>query len=436
MVFRLRGNDNKEDWLDEHSIHTSNSVPTMTDTAQPRLALTFIFITVLLDMVGFGLIIPVLPSLIGQVGHVEIAQATLIGGWMFFAFSATQFLFGPALGNLSDAFGRRPLLLLAVAGLGVDYLLHAFAPNLTWLFVGRTLAGLCGASYVIANAYIADITPPEGRAKAFGMMGAAFGLGFVAGPAIGGVLGQFGPRVPFMIAAAVSGLNLIFGYFFVPETLGVQSRRPFEWARANPFGTFKVFRQYKGVLPMCAVLFFYFFATSVYPAVWAYWGIARFNWSTATIGLTLAVFGLSMAFTQGVLTGPAVKWLGEHKLALLGLVASTCSTIGYAYAPSLVAVLLLFIIHAPEGFVHPMITAMMTKEVPEDAQGELQGGISSIMSISMLLGTVFFTQLFGYMVQGDVGHDSTGVVYLVAAALLLITITIYAAYTKLHSEVA
>jgi MFS transporter, DHA1 family, tetracycline resistance protein len=407
----------------------------MSETAQPRLAITFIFITVLLDMVGFGLIIPVLPSLIGQVGNVDIAHATLIGGWMFFAFSATQFLFGPALGNLSDAFGRRPLLLLAVAGLGIDYLLHALAPNLAWLFIGRTLAGLCGASYVIANAYIADITPPEGRAKAFGMMGAAFGLGFVLGPVIGGVLGQFGPRVPFFVAAAVSGINFLFGYFVVPETLPAHNRRPFEWARANPLGTFKVFRQYKGVLPLCAVLFVYFFATSVYPAVWAYWGIARFNWSTATIGLTLAVFGLSMAFTQGVLTGPAVKWLGEQKLALVGLSASVFSTFGYAFAPSLFAVLLLFIIHAPEGFVHPMITAIMTKEVPEDAQGELQGGISSIMSVAMLLGTVFYTQAFGFFVRSGIVANSTGAVFVISAILLLITIIGYFLNFRLRNNI-
>ena len=172
---------------------------------------------------------------------------------MFFAFSATQFLFGPTLGNLSDAYGRRPLLLIAVFGLGIDFLITALAPNLFWLFVGRTFAGLCGGSYVIANAYIADVTPPEGRAKAFGIMGAAFGLGFVIGPAIGGLLGAYGPRVPFFVAAGISLLNFVFGYFVLPETLKPEMRRSFEWARANPFGTFKIFRSYRGVLPLCSV---------------------------------------------------------------------------------------------------------------------------------------------------------------------------------------
>jgi MFS transporter, DHA1 family, tetracycline resistance protein len=217
----------------------------MTAAAKNSHAVTFVLITVFLDMVGFGLIMPVLPGLIENVGHMEIADAALIGGWLFFAFSLTQFLFGPMMGNLSDAYGRRPLLLLAVFGLLVDYLLMSFAPNLFWIFVGRAFAGLCGASYVIANAYIADVTAPEERAKAFGMVGAAFGLGFVVGPAIGGLLGEYGPRVPFMAAAVISAANLIYGYFVVPETLDSGKRRPFELARANPFGTFKVFQTYR-----------------------------------------------------------------------------------------------------------------------------------------------------------------------------------------------
>jgi DHA1 family tetracycline resistance protein-like MFS transporter len=407
----------------------------MTATSSPRYAMVFIFTTVLLDMVGFGIIIPVIPSLIAQVGEISLARASVIGGWMYFAFSATQFLFGPALGNLSDAIGRRPLLLIAVAGLGFDYLLHALAPNLTWLFVGRIFAGLCGASYVIANAYIADVTPPEERAKAFGLMGAAFGLGFVIGPAIGGLLGQFGPRVPFYVAAAVSGANLLFGYFVLPETLKPENRRAFEWSRANPMATFRIFKSYRGAVPLCSVLFAYFFATSVYPAIWPYWGMARFNWSSAIIGLTLAAFGTTMAVTQGVLTGVAVKFFGERKLALLGLVAATLGSIGFAMAPNLTSVLLLLIVHAPEGFVQPMLSAIISKEVPEDAQGELQGGLASLMSVAMLAGTVFFTQVFGYFVSNGAEFVSTGIAYMIAAALLLFVVLGYLNYLRLHFEV-
>ena len=402
----------------------------MTASPSSRFAVTFVFITVLLDMVGFGMIIPVQPAIIQEVAKVDLSAAAFIGGWMFFAFSSTQFLFGPTLGNLSDAYGRRPLLLIAVFGLGVDFLITALAPNLFWLFVGRTFAGLCGGSYVIANAYIADVTPPEGRAKAFGMMGAAFGLGFVIGPAIGGLLGAYGPRVPFFVAAGISLLNFMFGYFVLPETLKPEQRRSFEWARANPFGTFKVFQNYRGVLPLCAVLFMYFFATSVYPAIWPFWGIAKFGWDAKMIGLTLAGFGIMMALTQGILTGPTVKALGEWNTALLGLVVAVVGAVGYGWAPNFGFILLFLVLHAGEGFVHPMLSALISHRVPDDAQGELQGGLSSIMSISMLLGTVFFSQTFGYFMSGAAGFVSPNVAMYVSAALSVISLVLFLTSAK------
>lgn len=375
-------------------------------TVQPSPhAITFVLLSVLLDMVGFGLIIPVLPGLIEEVGGLGLADAAKVGGWMFFAFSVAQFLCSPLMGNLSDRFGRRPLLLLAIAGLGLDYLLQAFAPSLSWLFVGRIIAGVCGASWVIANAFIVDVTTPENRSKYFGLLGACFGLGFVVGPAIGGLLGSFGPRVPFFVAAAISGLNLIYGYFVLPETLA--RPRAFEWRRANPFGAFAVFRGYKGVLPMCAVLFSYFFVSAIYPAIWPFWGMAKFGWSPAMVGLTLAAFGIIMAGFQGGLAGPAAARFGERRVVLFGLFTAVVGLIGYGFAWGLVPVVVLMVIHGPEGFVHPMLTAMMTHNVPDDAQGELQGGISAIMSVAMLLGTVFFSQIFGHFAAqgGAFGND-------------------------------
>ncbi len=397
----------------------------MTASPASKHAITFVFITVFLDMVGFGLIMPVLPALIEDVAHITIAEAALIGGWMFFAFSATQFLFGPTMGNLSDAFGRRPLLLLAVFGLLIDYVIMALAPSLFWLFVGRAFAGLCGASYVIANAYIADVTAPEERAKAFGLMGAAFGLGFVIGPAIGGILGEYGPRVPFYAAAAISGLNLVYGFFVLPETLGADKRRAFDWRRANPFGTLKVFRQYQGVLPLCGIVAIYFFASSVYPAIWPFWGIAKFGWTESLVGVSLAVFGIITALFQGVLAGPAVKRFGEHNVALIGLVSATIAAIGYGFAPGLAVVIFFLLVHGPEGFVHPMLMAIMSKDVPEDAQGELQGGISSIMNLTMLLGTVFFSQVFGYFMSPAAPIVSPDIAYFTAAALLALTLGLF-----------
>lgn len=395
-----------------------------------RHAVTFVLITVFLDMAGFGLVMPVIPRLIEEVGQVGLADAALIGGWMFFAFSATQFLFSPVMGNLSDRFGRRPLLLLAVFGLVVDYLLSAWAPTLFWLFVGRAFAGLSGSSYVIASAYIADVTPPEGRARAYGLMGAAFGVGFVLGPAIGGLLGEYGARVPFYGAAALSLMNLVYGYVVLPETLAPGNRRPFELRRANPFGTFRVFSTYRGVLPMTAVLTLFFFATSVYPAVWAFWGIARFGWSEGMIGLTLAAYGLITAFFQGVLTGPATARFGEARLAVAGLAFSVLAALGYGIAASLPFVILLFFLHGPEGFVHPMLTAMLSRAVPENAQGELQGGISSMTNIAMLVGTVFYAQVFGFFMREDAPVVSPGAAFFVAAAFILVAFVLHVIVAK------
>lgn len=386
-----------------------------------RHAVTFVLITVFLDMVGFGLIMPVLPKLIETVGHVGIARAAVIGGWMFAAFSLAQFVFAPLMGNLSDRFGRRPLLLLAIFGLGMDFILMALAPTLAWLFAGRIIAGICGASWIIASAYIADVTAPDDRAKAFGYMGAAFGVGFVIGPAIGGLLGELGPRVPFWVAAGVSLLNFLYGWFVLPESLSLENRRPFQLWRANPFGAFRVFATYRGVLPMVLVLGLFFFSTSVYPAIWTFWGIAKFGWSEAMVGVTLAIFGLIAGGFQGVLTGPATKRFGEWRVAAFGLVCATLVVLGYGFVWSVLGVFVLMILHGPEGFVHPLMTALLTKRVPEDAQGELQGGISAVTNLAMLVGTVFFALIFGHFWAEDRLWRSTDVAFWIAAGFLAVT---------------
>jgi MFS transporter, DHA1 family, tetracycline resistance protein len=408
----------------------------MTDTAAPqtasRHAVTFVLITVFLDMVGFGLIMPVLPALIEEVGEMDLADAAYVGGWMFAAFSVAQFAFSPLMGNLSDRFGRRPLLLLSIFGLGADFLFSAVAPTLFWLFVGRVLAGVCGSSYVIANAYIADVTAPEDRAKAFGMVGAAFGVGFVLGPAIGGMLGELGPRVPFFVAAGISLLNFVYGWFVLPETLPPEKRRPFEWGRSNPFGAFKVFQHYGSVLPLCLILGVYFLASAVYPAIWAFWGMAKFGWSEGIVGLTLAAFGLITAIFQGFVTGPVVARYGEWRVCLFGLVIAVVVAMGYGLAGTLVVVLLLLVVHGPEGFVHPMLVAMMSKAVPENAQGELQGGISAVMNIAMLIGTIIFTQAFSSFMQDDAAWQTPDAAFFLAAVLLALTLALFLRIVKRH----
>ena len=398
------------------------------DAAAPQVsrhAVTFVLITVFLDMVGFGLIMPVLPKLIEDVGHVTIDRAAIIGGWMFAAFSLAQFVFAPLMGNLSDRFGRRPLILLAIFGLGMDFILMALAPSLEWLFAGRIIAGICGASWIIASAYIADVTAPDDRAKAYGYMGAAFGVGFVIGPAIGGLLGSFGPRVPFWVAAGVSLLNFLYGMIVLPESLTAENRRKFELWRANPFGAFRVFATYPGVLPMVMVLGLFFFSTSVYPAIWTFWGIAKFGWSEAMVGVTLAIFGLIAGGFQGVLTGPMTKRFGEWRVALFGMVCATLVVLGYGFVGTVAGVFALMILHGPEGFVHPLLTALLSKRVPEDAQGELQGGISAVTNVAMLFGTVFFAFIFGHFWAEGRDWRSTDVAYWVASGFLALTTLLF-----------
>lgn len=390
-----------------------------------RHAVAFVLFTVFLDMVGFGLITPVLPALIEDVGHVGLDRASIIGGWMFAAFSIAQFAFAPLAGNLADRFGRRPLLLIAIFGLGLDFALSAWAPTLTWLFVGRILTGICGSSWVIASAYLTDVTPPAGRARAFGWLTATYGLGFIIGPAIGGILGELGPRVPFWAAAALSLVNFVYGWAVLPESLPVESRRPFSLARANPFGTFAVFRRYPGVLPLCLVLGIYFFVTAVYASIWPFWGIARFGWSEALIGLTLMAYGVVTAAFQGTLTGTFVRRFGEHRTVVIGLVCSAIAATGYGLVGSLAGVLILTLAHGPEGFVHPLLTAMLTRRVPENAQGELQGGISAVLNIAMLGGTVFFAQVFGWFMAPGREWTSPSLGFLISGTGIVLTLGLY-----------
>lgn len=390
-----------------------------------RHAIAFVLIAVFLDMVGFGLIIPVLPSLIAQVGHLDLAQASRIGGWMFAAFSLAQFLFAPLMGTLSDRFGRRPLLLLAIGGLGVDYVLHALAPTLAWLFVGRIIAGICGASYVIANAYLADITPPEGRARAFGLIGAAFGFGFIAGPALGGFLGELGPRVPFFAAAGLSVLNLVYGIFVLPESLPGSRRRAIRWASCNPFGTLTVFRQYPGVLPMGAALGVYLFASAVYPAIWPYWGMEKFGWSEGVVGITLAAYGIVAAAFQGGLAGPLARRFGEARVAMTGLWLGAVLAVALGLSQNLAMVLIILAVTGIEGLVQPMVGSLMSNAVPEDAQGALQGGISAVMNLAMLAGTLFFTQIFGIFLAEGAPIRTPDMAFYVSGAILLVALVLF-----------
>ena len=395
--------------------------------ADRRNATVFALIVAFLDSVGAGLVIPVVPLLIEEVGHMGLGDAARVGGVLFAVYSLALFVFAPLLGALSDRFGRRPLLLLAVGGLAVDYVLQAWAPSLGWLFLGRLIAGLCGASIVIANACLADVSTPQTRARAFGFMSAVFGLGFVLGPAIGGALSEFGTRVPFWAAAILAGANFLFGLIFLPETLVSATRRAFRWRDANPLAVFSVFLRLPGVLPYAGVLALYFLGLSVYVGIWPFWGFAKFDWSGTVVGLTLATTGLAMALLQGLGTGPAVARWGEHRLALVGLAVAALSCVGFGLLSSTTLVFLLLIVHAVEGFALPSVAAMMSKGLAEDSQGTLQGGIAAIQSLTGLVGTVLFTQIFSYFMSPaapvrspDIAFFVAGVVFAAAFAWLLV----------------
>lgn len=398
--------------------------------AEARQATAFALVAVFLDVVGFGLIIPVLPRLIEEVGHTGLDGAARIGGWLFAAFSLAQFVFAPLAGALSDRFGRRPLLLLAIAGLAIDYVVQALAPTVLWLFAGRLIAGVCGSSYVIANACLADVSSPENRARSFGRMTAAFGLGFVLGPAIGGLLGEFGTRVPFWSAALLASINFLFGLFALPETLSAKSRRAFSWREANPLGVLAVFGRHAGVLPYALVLTVFFFGTSIYAAIWPFWGMAKYGWSGTTVGLTLAASGLTVAVLQGFGTGPAVARWGERRMATVGLAGAAATCIGFGLAPTTAIVVVMLVINAVEGFAHPMLSALMSKAVPEDTQGALQGGISALMNLAMLVGAIFYTQAFGYFLSEASPVRSPDIPFFIAAALMLLALGLFVRQAK------
>jgi DHA1 family tetracycline resistance protein-like MFS transporter len=397
----------------------------MQDRRPGKHAMMFVLITVLIDMIGIGIILPVLPGLIGEIADVDVSQASILGGWLFVAYSAMQFLCGPIVGNLSDAYGRRPILLMSIAGLGIDNVLTAFAPTIAWLFLGRLVAGVCGASYSTANAFIADITEPAERAKAFGMIGAAFGLGFIIGPAVGGFLGEFGHRVPFFAAAALSFANLIYGWFVLPETLPPQKRRRFEIARANPLGALIAFRHHPVLLSFGIVLFLHFLATNVYPAIWAYYTIYRYGWGAWEVGASLAFFGVITAIVQGGLVGPIIKRIGESRAALVSLVAEVVVTAAYAAATKGWMIYGLLVVGAAQGIVMPAVNAMMTHEVEDDAQGELQGAISSLMGIAAILGPLLATQLFGAFTGAGAAVELPGAPFLASALLSAVALWVF-----------
>ena len=381
--------------------------------ANRKAALGFIFITLLIDVTGLGIIIPVLPKLIEELIHGNISVAARYGGWLTFAYAFMQFLFSPVIGNLSDKYGRRPVLLFSLFGFGVDYVFLSFAPTIAWLFVGRIIAGITGASFTTATAYIADISAPKDRAKNFGLVGAAFGLGFIIGPVIGGLLGQYGSRVPFIAAACLTFANFLYGFFVLPESLSAENRRKFEWRRANPFGAFKQLKKYPAVAALAISFFLVYMAGQAVQSVWAYFGIERFSWSEKMIGISLGVVGLLVGLVQGVLIRFINPKLGNTKSIYIGFGMYAVGLILFAFATQGWMMFIFLVPYCLGGISGPALQSIITGHVPANEQGELQGALTSLISVTSIISPVIMTSLFAYFTA------KSRVVYFPGAPFLL-----------------
>ena len=390
-------------------------------TVKRNAALGFIFITILVDVIGLGIIIPVVPKLIEQLTGEGISEASRYGGWLVFCFAIMQFLFSPVLGGLSDKFGRRPVLLLSLLGLGLDYILHAYAPSITWLFIGRLIAGVMGASITTATAYIADISTPEKRAQNFGLIGAAFGLGFIIGPVIGGLSAQWGANVPFLVAAALTLLNLLYGYFVLPESLLKENRRKFEWKRANPIGSLKHLRKYPVVSGLIVSLVLIYIASHAVQSNWSYFTIYKFNWDAQMVGYSLAFVGILVSLVQGYLIRIINPKLGQNKSIYLGLFLYALGLVLFGIAWKEWMMFVFLIPYCLGGIAGPALQGLISNQVPPTEQGELQGALTSLISLTSIIGPLVMTNLFAYTTANDSLFFLPGAPFFLAALLILIS---------------
>lgn len=390
-----------------------------TYTQPRRAALAFIFVTVLIDILAFGLIIPVLPHLIENFLAGNVSNAAVWYGWFSTAFMAMQFFFTPVQGALSDRFGRRPVILLSNLGLGLDFLMMALVNTLPLLFIGRIVSGITAASFSTANAYVADVTPPEKRAASFGMLGMAFGIGFIIAPAIGGFLGEINLRLPFWAAVVMCLANFTYGLFVLPESLPPEKRSPrFDWAHANPLGSLKLLRRYPQVLGLVGVLFLMALAHMVYPTTFVLYADYRFGWGPQMVGYTLALVGLLSAIVQGGLINKIVGRLGERHALLFGLGCGTLGFTLYAFAPTGYWFWAAMPVAALWGVAGPAAQAMMTRQVDPREQGRLQGAVASLSSIAGIIAPTLFTRLFAAVTRTHTHNAWVGVTFALAGAMV------------------
>lgn len=398
-----------------------------------QAAIGFIFITLLIDITGWGIIIPVIPKLIEELIQGDISEAAKYGGWLTFAYAFTQFLFAPIIGSLSDKYGRRPIILLSLLGFSLDYLLLAFSPTITWLFIGRIIAGITGASITTASAYIADVSTPENRAKNFGMIGAAFGLGFIIGPVIGGLLGQYGSRVPFYAAAVLCMLNFLYGAFILPESLPKKHRRDFDIKRANPIGALINLKKYPKLIGLIAATFLLYVASHAVQSNWAYFTMYQFKWDEKTVGISLGVIGLFVGIVQGGL----IRWinpkLGNERSIYIGM---ALYTIGMLLFASATEGWMMFAFLAPYclgGIAGPALQAVISTQVQPNEQGEIQGTLTSLMSASAIIGPPMMSSIFYYFTHKEAPFVFPGAPFVLGGILMLLsTVVAYFSLKKHH----
>ena len=389
---------------------------------QREAKLGFIFVTLLLDILGLGLIIPVLPKLIESFTNNNVESASTVYGIMIAVYALMQFVFAPILGSLSDQYGRRPVILISLLGAGLDYLLLAFAPTLSWLFVGRVIAGVTAANITAATAYIVDVSAPEDRAKNFGMLGVAFGLGFIIGPAIGGLLGDIALRLPFLVVAGVTLLNWLYGYFVLPESLKPENRRPFSWQRANPVGSLSGLGRYPIALALSSTIVLASLAQNALQSTWVLYTSYRYGWSPLYVGLSLAVVGLSAAIVQGGLIGKIVAFFGERKSLLIGLAISVVSFVLYGLAPMGWMLYIIPFLGAFGSISGPSAQSIITQNVADNEQGAIQGALTSLNSLTGVIGPLIATNVFRYFISDSAPVQLPGAAFFIGALFLLVAL--------------
>ncbi len=390
-----------------------------------RLPVTFILISVMLDAMGIGLILPVMPSLIQEVEGAGLADAALWGGVLATIYAAMQFIFGPTVGSLSDRYGRRPVLIISLVIMAFDYVLMALAHTIWLLIIGRVIGGITAATQSTSAAYMADISSPEEKAGNFGLIGAAFGVGFVVGPLVGGLLAEYGTRAPFWAAAGLAAANAVFGYFVLPETVTDRIRRPFQWRRANPLGAFRNIGALPGLKPLLLITFVYTVAFFVYPGVWAYFGAERFGWGPGMIGLSLGVFGIGIAVVQGLLLRPIIKRLGERRTVILGLGIDVGAFIALGFVTNGWIALALTPLTALGSIAGPAMQGIMSRTAADNQQGELQGTVTSINAVATIVAPLLVTQTFWYFTAPQNPIYLPGAPFLLSALLALGCIAVF-----------